>query len=260
MPGFFDKVMANHIGTRIPVGFSAVDQAIGGGLRNGTHIVMAIPGAGKTTLATNMMRNMIKAGYDVIFVSAEMAYEDIVAKILSLQSLELETPLDANEVLALGQCEDGAKIAEKLASSYLPYAQHTIIVPRERIDSPDAIGHIEGNYCECTGRKPVVIIDYLQILATKFPQGTDKPIAMSTYRKYYKKALKEIGIENPGGPHRLRHTYATLLTVVAGVDPVSASELCRHLPRMTVEVYSHPVQPALQEAVDRLSEVFSNIG
>lgn len=174
MPGFFGKVMANHIGTRIPVGFPAVDQAIGGGLRNGTHIVMAIPGAGKTTLAINMMRNMIKAGYDVIFVSAEMAYEDIIAKILSLQSLELETPLDANEVMTLGQCEDGAKIAEKLASCCLPLAQHTIIVPRERIDSPDAIGHIVGNYCECTGKKPVVIIDYLQILATKFPQGTDK--------------------------------------------------------------------------------------
>ena len=107
--------------------------------------------------------------------------------------------------------------------------------------------------------------DYLRRHATgRFvftsPDNPDKPIAMSTYRKYYKKALKEIGIENPGGPHRLRHTYATLLTVVAGVDPVSASTLCRHLPRMTVEVYSHPVQPALQDAVDRLSEVFSNIG
>ena len=107
--------------------------------------------------------------------------------------------------------------------------------------------------------------DYLRRHATgRFvfisPDNPDKPIAMSTYRKYYKKALKEIGIENPGGPHRLRHTYATLLTVVAGVDPVSASTLCRHLPKMTMEVYSHPVQPALQEAVDRLSEVFSNIG
>lgn len=47
--------------------------------------------------------------------------------------------------------------------------------------------------------------DYLRRNATgRFvfasPDNPDKPIAMSTYRKYYKKALKKIGSENPGGP------------------------------------------------------------
>lgn len=174
LPGYLGKVLSKLVGARISTGFTLLDREIGGGLRNGTHIVMAIPGAGKTTLVINLLRNFLRGGYEVIFFSAEMAYEDIMAKILSLHSLALEEPLDANEVMALGQRKDGAEIAEELAKIYLPYAQHTIIVPREHIDSPDAIGHIVGDYCIRTAKKPVVIIDYLQILAAKFPKGTDK--------------------------------------------------------------------------------------
>lgn len=85
----------------------------------------------------------------------------------------------------------------------------------------------------------------------------DLPVAMSTYRKYYKKVMEDIGIENPGGPHRLRHTYASLLNKM-GVDPVSISKLCGHKkPKTTMEVYIHAMQPTLLDAAQRLSEAFT---
>lgn len=174
LPDYFGDSLAGTTGKRIPTGFATLDAAIGGGLRPGINIVMAPPGNGKTTVALQMGDNMVAGGQEVIFVSAEMAAEDILSKILSRHSLAMGVPLDANEILALGQRENGAEVAAALMAAYLPFAQHTIIVPRERIDSPDTIGHIVGKYCDSTERKPIVIIDYLQILATKFPQGTDK--------------------------------------------------------------------------------------
>jgi replicative DNA helicase len=174
LPRYLGDALSRAIGQRISVGFHRLDEAIGGGLRNGIHIVMAPPGAGKTTWVLQVMDNVISHGHEVIFFSAEMAYGDILSKILSRHSLALGTPMDANEILALGQRKDGDEIAEMLAKTYLPYAQHTIIVPRERIDSAETIEHIVGDYCQRIGKKPVVIIDYLQILAAKFPQGTDK--------------------------------------------------------------------------------------
>lgn len=174
LPDYFGESLAETTSKRIQTGFADLDAAIGGGLRPGINIVMAPPGNGKTTVALQMGDNMVAGGQEVILFSAEMAAEDILSKILSRHSLATGVPMDANEILALGQREDGAEVAAALMAVYLPYAQHMIIVPRERIDSSDTIGHIVGKYCDSTGRKPVVIIDYLQILATKFPQGTDK--------------------------------------------------------------------------------------
>lgn len=88
------------------------------------------------------------------------------------------------------------------------------------------------------------------------PKNCDLPIVHSTFRKQYQRVMRSIGISDPGGPHRLRHTYASLL-IRAGVDPVTVSKLCGHsTPRITLEVYTHAMQSAMLEAADRLSELF----
>ena len=171
---FWRKVTSKEIGSRTPTGFAALDEFIGGGLRSGLYILMAVPGAGKTTLAMQIMDNIAIGGRDVIFFSAEMRVDDLMAKLLSRHSLKTAHPMDANEILALGNRPDAVSIAEELSAIYHPCAEHTIIVPRDQIDSLKAVERMLLEYQEATGQTPVVIIDYLQQLAAKFPAGTDK--------------------------------------------------------------------------------------
>lgn len=89
------------------------------------------------------------------------------------------------------------------------------------------------------------------------PKNPDLPIAPSTYRKYYKEALAKLGLDSSGGPHRLRHTFASVQNK-NGVDPVTLSALCGHLrPKTTLEVYTHAMQPALLDAAQKFADAFS---
>lgn len=87
-------------------------------------------------------------------------------------------------------------------------------------------------------------------------KNSDLPIAPSTYRKYYKATLTKLGLDNSGGPHRLRHTYASIQNR-NGVDPVTLSALCGHKRlKTTLEVYTHAMQPALLDAAQKFADAF----
>jgi replicative DNA helicase len=166
--------MSKEVGNRISTGFPELDKALGGGFCSGLHILIGSPGAGKTTYALQLMDNIAKSGRPVIFVSAEMRVEDIMAKVHSRHSLDTGQSMDANEILSLGGRKDGEAVARKLSEIYQPCGERTIIIPRERLSSQDAIEHIVDEYYEATEETPVLVIDYLQQLAAKFPSGTDK--------------------------------------------------------------------------------------
>lgn len=244
---FLRKVTSKEIGSHTPTGFAALDELIGGGLRRGVYILMAVPGAGKTTLAMQIMDNIAIGGRDVIFFSAEMRVDDLMAKLLSRHSLKTSHPMDSNEILALGNRPDAVSIAEELNAIYHPYAEHTIIVPRDQIDSLNAMERMLQEYQEATGQTPVVIIDYLQQLAAKVPAGTDKqavdavlteigdlsvkmdlPIILvsSVSRAAYGKALSMSACKDSGNIE-----YAA--DVIMGldcIDPEQASKDCDEYP------------------------------
>ena len=89
------------------------------------------------------------------------------------------------------------------------------------------------------------------------PKNPELPIAPSTYRKYYKETLTKLGLDSSSGPHRLRHTFASIQNK-NGVDPVTLSALCGHLrPKTTLEVYTHAMQPALLDAAQKFADAFT---
>ena len=86
------------------------------------------------------------------------------------------------------------------------------------------------------------------------------PISPSTYRKRYKATLAKLGLDSSGGPHRLRHTFASIQNK-NGVDPVTLSALCGHSrPKTTLEVYTHAMQPALRDAAKKFADAFEDVG
>ena len=67
---------AEPLQTRIP----ELDEALGGGLYSGLHVLAAPPGAGKSSLAAQISANVAIGGAGVLYISLEMPRSDMVAR------------------------------------------------------------------------------------------------------------------------------------------------------------------------------------
>lgn len=174
---FWEDVKSGKAGIRIPTGFPDLDKLLDGGLRVGMNVLMAAPGAGKTTLCLQMMDNFTRAGWDVIFFSGEMPVEDLLAKNYSRCSYVMDDEslrMTAGDILKLNENPYVNDIANALCEAYRPVAEKTVVVPPDQIKSAKAIWKIVSAHIAATGNRPVVCIDYLQVLASKFGEATDK--------------------------------------------------------------------------------------
>lgn len=170
----------------IPTGFKKLDSVLDGGLYEGLYIVGAISSLGKTTIITQIADQIAQAGTDVLIFSLEMARAEIMAKSISRHTLQ--------SVLATGGDIRNAKTARGITTGkrYIDYSQ----TERDLINSSimeyskyaqniyisEGIGNIGAEQIRetvqkhilFTGKTPVVIIDYLQILAPYSERATDK--------------------------------------------------------------------------------------
>lgn len=170
----------------IPTGFKKLDSVLDGGLYEGLYIVGAISSLGKTTIITQIADQIAQAGTDVLIFSLEMARAEIMAKSISRHTLQ--------SVLATGGDIRNAKTARGITTGkrYIDYSQ----TERDLINSSimeyskyakniyisEGVGDIGAEQIRetvqkhilFTGKTPVVIIDYLQILAPYSERATDK--------------------------------------------------------------------------------------
>lgn len=71
----------------IKTGYLYIDKTLGGGLLNsGFYLLAGRPGMGKTTLGLNIVCKVAKAGLPVLFVSLEMSRNQIVQKLIALET------------------------------------------------------------------------------------------------------------------------------------------------------------------------------
>lgn len=168
-------------------GFPHLDEQIDGGLRAGLYVIGAISSLGKTSFCIQLADNITKSGKPVLFVSLEMAREELTAKIISRLTYEISQ--------RKGNGNRDAKTTVKILNThdhkgYSLTAQATI---KEALDELEARGDklviLEGigdvtvksirakakQAEKMYGTAPVVIVDYLQILAPEEGyRGTDK--------------------------------------------------------------------------------------
>lgn len=170
----------------IPTGFTKLDNVLDGGLYEGLYIVGAISSLGKTTLITQVADQIAQAGTDVLIFSLEMARTEIMAKSISRHTLQ--------SVLATGGNISNAKTARGITTGkrYVDYSQTERELINSSIDEygkyahniyiSEGVGDIGATqvretvekHVSFTGKTPVVIIDYLQILAPYNERATDK--------------------------------------------------------------------------------------
>lgn len=173
----------------IKTGFYNLDEALDGGLYEGLYIIGAISSLGKTTFALQVADNLAEQGQDVIIFSLEMARAELMAKSISrLTYLLADDPKDAKTTRGItagaryaGYSKKEKEIINKAIEQYAGFSGCVFIHEGVGDLSVKQVRETIERHISITGRKPVVIIDYLQILApydirSNDKQNTDKSV------------------------------------------------------------------------------------
>ena len=170
-----------------PTGFTAVDTLLDGGLFAGLYIVGAISSLGKTTFSLQIADQIANSGKDVLIFSLEMAKSELIAKSVSrltyqetlTQSLPYYNASTTRTVLKGLTGPTSNQIQRDLITKCIyryngEYASRVFIT--EGVGDV-GVGQIREQVAEFTRiykRAPVVIVDYIQIIAPADVKATDK--------------------------------------------------------------------------------------
>lgn len=183
--GFLDFVKTKRA-PAISTGFKMLDETLRGGLREGLICVGGISSLGKTTLALQIMDNIAKQGRDVLIFSLEMSAYELRAKTIARESLNIsieETGFSMDAVTTI-EILDRVLMEElpkqnqatftKAYGRYMQYAKHIFIHEAVGKFTVNEIKARVEEHVKATGRTPVVLVDYLQILQPAEQGMSDK--------------------------------------------------------------------------------------
>lgn len=169
-----------------PTGFYSLDEILDGGLYEGLYILGAITSLGKTTLALQIADQIADSGRDVLIFSLEMARAELMSKSISRLTLldVLENGGEISNAKTNRGITAGARWArysqtekdliQRAISSYGEYAKHIYIHEGIGDIGVEQIRETIERHIRFTGRKPLVLVDYLQIVAPYSERATDK--------------------------------------------------------------------------------------
>lgn len=170
----------------IPTGFAGMDIILDGGLYEGLYVMGAISSLGKTTFFMQLADQIAQQDQDVLVFSLEMARAEIMAKSISRLTLlnTVQSGGDPHNAKTARNITTGKKYAtytqierDLIKDSIRDYGKYA-----DRIFISEGIGDIGADsirktvqkHVFFTGRRPVIIVDYLQLLAPHDPRSTDK--------------------------------------------------------------------------------------
>lgn len=186
LQSFIDGIADSVNTPYIPTGFKGLDAVLDGGLYEGLYIVGAISSLGKTTLITQIADQIAQAGQDVLIFSLEMARAEIMAKSISRHTLQqvlssggdIRNAKTTRGITTGKRYENYSETERELINgaivAYSQYAEHIYISEGIGDIGAEQIRETVKQHTLFTGNTPVVIIDYLQILAPYSERATDK--------------------------------------------------------------------------------------
>ncbi len=158
----------------IKTGINSIDEAIGGGLYTGLYTIGAIPSLGKTTLVHQIADNIALQGQDVLYFSLEMGKNEIMSKSISREMFLLDKSKGATtrEILT-GTCDYDILLNAVERYSDRIATNIAIFEGNFKTDVNTIRKKVQRNI-DLRNKKPVVIIDYLQILKPINNKMSDK--------------------------------------------------------------------------------------
>lgn len=192
MKAFEEGIRTSVASRAVSTGFFYLDRALGdacstsSGLYEGLYIVGAISSLGKTTLIMQIADQIAQSEQDVLIFSLEMARSEIMAKSISRHTFKLAVERGVDTAAAKTSrgitCGDRyatysplehALIKDAMAA-YSSYAGHVFILEGVGDIGVEQVRNAVEEHRKKTGFAPVVVVDYLQIMAPSDPRMTDK--------------------------------------------------------------------------------------
>lgn len=165
----------------VATGFAKLDDILGGGLREGLYAIGAISSLGKTAFTLQIADNLAEDGRTVLIFSLEMSRFELMARSMSRLSYIMDPTkgrvlakttlgiLDGRRRLSYSEQEQRHLMGAKL--QYQALADKRIFIWETDDDiSVPMINDTIAEHIKRTKRRPIVIVDYLQILPP--PQNT----------------------------------------------------------------------------------------
>ena len=149
-------------------GFSNIDK-YSGGLYPGLYVIGAISSLGKTTFIHQLGDQLAAAGEHILFFSLEQSRLEMVTKSLS-RTMARRSMTTAKSAIQIRKGEINDEVTAA-AGEYNETAKRVSIIEchfKENID--DILKYIRDYIAENPGIKPVVIVDYLQIIQPSDPR------------------------------------------------------------------------------------------
>lgn len=189
---FIDALRNSGNTPALSTGFKKLDELLDGGLYEGLYIVGAISSLGKTTFCLQMADQIAVSGSDVLIISLEMSRFELYSKSISrLTAVEcVQNSLGISKAKSTRDISDYSRFAKysnaeqvlikDSISGYFADVYPHIYVYEAQTGGDDVtvpkIRSLVSQHIEATGNKPVVIVDYLQIIAPIDAKATDKQI------------------------------------------------------------------------------------
>lgn len=150
----------------IPTGFRQLDKLLSGGLRVGLYVVPAVSSLGKTTLVHQIADNIARSGTDVLFFSLEMSCLEMVSKSIARRMAQENIGDGVTSLqIRMGKALKTPGVMETIEAYQKDTAGHMNMIEGCFSLSAEDVAETVRLHVARTGARPVVIADYLQILA-----------------------------------------------------------------------------------------------
>ena len=175
----------------LKTGFDKLDSVIRG-LNPGLFIIAAPPSAGKTTYVKQLADQVAELNsVPVLFFSFEQSADELRIKSLSRLSVVIGSPVQ-NERIKDGAKSEYLKSVRKAADAYKLFGKWIKIIEGSRENTVDSIRRMAQREKVQTGKAPVLVIDYLQILPVA-DSAQDKRISVDLIVSDLRRISRDIG-------------------------------------------------------------------
>lgn len=169
--------------TYISTGFKVIDNMLDNGLYEGLYIMGAVSSLGKTTLMLQIADQIAYGGNDVLYFSLEMSKKELMTKSVSRLTAQMTENVKyaktvrgiSNGDLYSNYSSNEMNLIEKSFNTYRDnYSKNLYMFEGIGDIGINEITSYIVNHIKRTNRKPVVFIDYIQIIAPHNERATDK--------------------------------------------------------------------------------------
>ena len=144
-------------------GFQYLDTMTRGGLFPGLYVITAISGGGKTTFSLQLADQIAERGKHVLYFSLEQSRFELTSKSIA-RTLRKSDGNSRINALDVRQGKNADAVREAAAKYRQSIGDRLTIIEGNFFTEPDYIDRYAAAYIEQRKEKPVIVLDYLQIM------------------------------------------------------------------------------------------------